>query len=97
MMQAREKRGVAVVGGGPAGLAAAERLSETGHTVTVYEAMPTIGRKFLLAGKSGLNLTHSEDYARFVGRFRRGDAAADAGARRIYPGRSAGLGSGARQ
>lgn len=69
MMQAREKRGVAVVGGGPAGLAAAERLSETGHTVTVYEAMPTIGRKFLLAGKSGLNLTHSEDYARFVGRF----------------------------
>ncbi|WP_188908106.1 TIGR03862 family flavoprotein [Aureimonas endophytica] len=62
-------RRVAIVGGGPAGLAAAERLAEIGHAVTVYERMPTFGRKFLLAGKSGLNLTHSEDFARFATRF----------------------------
>ncbi|UWU14669.1 TIGR03862 family flavoprotein [Rhizobium sullae] len=48
---------------------AAEVLSASGHAVTVYEAMPTVARKFLLAGKSGLNITHSEDYARFVTRF----------------------------
>jgi uncharacterized flavoprotein (TIGR03862 family) len=60
---------IAIIGGGPAGLAAADILSETGHDVTVYDAMPTIGRKFLLAGKSGLNLTHAEDHDTFVGRF----------------------------
>ncbi|QRM57437.1 TIGR03862 family flavoprotein [Sinorhizobium sp. BG8] len=60
---------IAIVGGGPAGLMAAEELSRHGHAVTIYEAMPTVGRKFLLAGKSGLNLTHSEDYSRFVTRF----------------------------
>ncbi len=48
---------------------AAEILSAAGHAVTVYEAMPTVARKFLLAGKSGLNLTHSEDYARFRERY----------------------------
>jgi uncharacterized flavoprotein (TIGR03862 family) len=48
---------------------AADILSRSGHTVTVYDAMPTVGRKFLLAGKSGLNITHSEDYARFATRF----------------------------
>ncbi|WP_202314427.1 TIGR03862 family flavoprotein [Mesorhizobium sp. L-8-10] len=64
---------IAIIGGGPAGLAAAETLSAAGHGVTVYEAMPTLGRKFLLAGKSGLNITHSEDYPSFVSRF--GDAA----------------------
>ncbi|MGZ2485472.1 putative flavoprotein (TIGR03862 family) [Rhizobium pisi] len=60
---------IAVIGGGPAGLAAAELLSLSGHAVTVYDAMPTFARKFLLAGKSGLNITHSEDYARFARRF----------------------------
>ncbi|ARM90129.1 flavoprotein-like protein [Rhizobium sp. CIAT894] len=60
---------IAIIGGGPAGLAAAELLSLSGHAVTVYDAMPTFARKFLLAGKSGLNITHSEDYARFVTRF----------------------------
>nr|WP_143531582.1 TIGR03862 family flavoprotein [Xaviernesmea oryzae] len=60
---------VAIIGGGPAGLMAAEVLSAAGCAVTVYEAMPTFGRKFLLAGKSGLNITHSEEFSRFAGRF----------------------------
>jgi uncharacterized flavoprotein (TIGR03862 family) len=60
---------IAIIGGGPAGLMAAEALSAAGHTVTVYEQMPTVGRKFLLAGKSGLNITHSEDFGRFAARF----------------------------
>ena len=51
---------VAVIGGGPAGLAAAEVVAEAGHDVDVYEATPSLGRKFLMAGKSGLNLTHAE-------------------------------------
>ena len=51
---------VTVVGGGPAGLMAAEVLSGAGIVVDVYDAMPSVGRKFLLAGKGGLNLTHSE-------------------------------------
>ncbi|WP_421579378.1 TIGR03862 family flavoprotein [Shinella sp. M31] len=62
-------RRIGIVGGGPAGLMAAEVLSARGHAVTVLEAMPTIGRKFLLAGKSGLNITHSEPFARFATRF----------------------------
>lgn len=60
---------VAVVGGGPAGLAAAERLSEHGIAVVVYDRMPTVGRKFLLAGKSGLNLTHAEPFDVFLARY----------------------------
>jgi len=60
---------IAIIGGGPAGLMAAEMLSLSGHAVTVYDGMPTFGRKFLLAGKSGLNITHSEDYQRFATRF----------------------------
>ncbi|WP_426239068.1 TIGR03862 family flavoprotein [Pararhizobium sp. DWP1-1-3] len=60
---------IAIIGGGPAGLMAAEMLSMSGHAVTVYDGMPTFGRKFLLAGKSGLNITHSEDYLRFATRF----------------------------
>ncbi len=62
-------KSVAIIGGGPAGLMAAEHLAGKGHLVTVYDAMPTVGRKFLLAGKSGLNITHAEDYARFVTRY----------------------------
>ncbi|AYG63067.1 TIGR03862 family flavoprotein [Rhizobium jaguaris] len=60
---------IAIIGGGPAGLMAAEVLSLSGHRVTVYDSMPTVARKFLLAGKSGLNITHAEDYARFANRF----------------------------
>jgi uncharacterized flavoprotein (TIGR03862 family) len=60
---------VAIIGGGPAGLMAAEILSSLGHAVTVYEAMPTVARKLLMAGKSGLNITHAEEYGQFVTRF----------------------------
>jgi uncharacterized flavoprotein (TIGR03862 family) len=60
---------VAVIGGGPAGLMAAEVLSGAGLSVALYERMPTLGRKFLMAGRGGLNLTHSEDFERFVGRY----------------------------
>lgn len=62
-------RQVAVIGGGPAGLMAAEMLSAAGHAVTVFEAMPTVARKLLMAGKSGLNITHAEDYDSFRQRF----------------------------
>jgi uncharacterized flavoprotein (TIGR03862 family) len=64
-----ERKEIAIIGGGPAGLMAAEVLSAYGHAITVYDAMPTVGRKLLLAGKSGLNITHSEDYGRFAERF----------------------------
>lgn len=59
----------AVIGGGPAGLMAAERLLAAGATVDLYDAMPSVGRKFLLAGRGGLNLTHSEPHAPFVARY----------------------------
>ena len=58
-----------VIGGGPAGLMAAQMLSDAGHSAHLYDAMPSIGRKFLLAGKGGLNLTHSEGADAFGGRF----------------------------
>ena len=58
-----------VIGAGPAGLAAAECLSAAGCAVDLYDAMPSVGRKFLLAGRGGLNLTHGEPYERFVTRF----------------------------
>ncbi|WEX74259.1 TIGR03862 family flavoprotein [Sinorhizobium numidicum] len=64
-----DRREIAIIGGGPAGLMAADILSRGGHSVTIYEAMPTAARKFLLAGKSGLNITHAEDYTVFVKRF----------------------------
>jgi uncharacterized flavoprotein (TIGR03862 family) len=60
---------VAVIGGGPAGLMAAERLAQGGVQVDLFDAMPSVGRKFLLAGKGGLNLTHSEAFDAFAGRF----------------------------
>ncbi|MCA1406234.1 TIGR03862 family flavoprotein [Ensifer sp. IC3342] len=62
-------REIAIIGGGPAGLMAAEVLSGLGHSVTIYDSMPTVARKFLLAGKSGLNISHAEDYALFRTRF----------------------------
>ena len=60
---------VAVIGGGPAGLMAAEVLSQAGVKVHVFDAMPSVGRKFLLAGRGGLNLTHSEDATAFRQRY----------------------------
>ena len=60
---------VAVIGGGPAGLMAAEALALRGLSVDVFDAMPSVGRKFLLAGKGGLNLTHAEPFDPFMSRF----------------------------
>jgi len=62
-------RSVAIIGGGPAGLMAAEVISVQGVKVDVYDSMPSLGRKFLLAGKGGLNITHSEPFERFVSRY----------------------------
>jgi len=64
---------VAVIGAGPAGLMAAEVLAQGGADVTVYDAMPSAGRKLLMAGRGGLNLTHSEAFEPFLARY--GDAA----------------------
>src|SRR5689334_6663430 len=63
------KKSVAIIGGGPAGLMAAEVLSEQAIHADVYDSMPSFGRKFLMAGKSGLNLTHSEPYEKFITRY----------------------------
>ncbi|WP_262297982.1 NAD(P)/FAD-dependent oxidoreductase [Microvirga sesbaniae] len=60
---------VAVIGGGPAGLIAAEVLGHAGIAATVYDQMPSVGRKLLMAGRGGLNLTHSEAFERFVTRY----------------------------
>ncbi|MCF8210714.1 MAG: TIGR03862 family flavoprotein [Rhodoferax sp.] len=60
---------VLVIGGGPAGLMAAQTLQEAGFQVHLMDAMPSVGRKFLLAGKGGLNLTHSEPLLTFVERY----------------------------
>ncbi len=60
---------VVIIGGGPAGLMAAEVLSDKGLQVDLYDAMPSVGRKFLLAGKGGLNLTHSEPVDQFATRY----------------------------
>ncbi len=68
-MQPDPGRSVAIIGGGPAGLMAAEAASSAGARVDVYDAMPSVGRKFLMAGKGGLNLTHSEPRADFLSRY----------------------------
>jgi len=60
---------VAVIGGGPAGLMAAETLAQGGVQVDVYDAMASVGRKFLLAGRGGMNITHAEPHADFVTRY----------------------------
>lgn len=62
-------RSVVVIGGGPAGLMAAEVISGRGVRVDVYDSMPSLGRKFLMAGKSGLNITHSEPFEQFASRY----------------------------
>lgn len=66
--------GIAIVGGGPAGLAAAEILSANGYAVDLFDRMPSLGRKILLAGKTGLNITHGEPYHTFLTRY--GESAA---------------------
>jgi len=60
---------VTIIGGGPAGLMAAEILSQAGLRVDVYDGMPSVGRKFLLAGVGGMNITHSEAYPAFLSRY----------------------------
>jgi uncharacterized flavoprotein (TIGR03862 family) len=69
-MSPASKNNVAIIGAGPAGLMAAEVLAQGGATVTVYDAMPSAGRKFLMAGRGGLNLTHSEPLPEFLARYR---------------------------
>jgi uncharacterized flavoprotein (TIGR03862 family) len=58
-----------VIGGGPAGLMAAEVLAQGGARVDLYDAMPSVGRKFLLAGKGGMNITHAEPHEAFLDRY----------------------------
>ncbi|KAA0949446.1 TIGR03862 family flavoprotein [Pseudomonas sp. ANT_H14] len=60
---------VIIIGGGPAGLMAAEVLSQAGVKVDLYDGMPSVGRKFLLAGVGGMNITHSEAYPAFLSRY----------------------------
>ena len=60
---------VLIVGGGPAGLMAADYLSKLNYSITLVDQMPTMGRKFLMAGKSGLNLTKSEPFEKFLNNF----------------------------
>ena len=62
-------KSVIIIGGGPTGLMAAEQLTNAGFAVDLYDAMPTLGRKFLLAGIGGLNITHSEPFAAFCSRY----------------------------
>ena len=69
-MSSTPKNNVAVIGAGPAGLMAAEVLAQGGAGVTVHDAMPSAGRKFLMAGRGGLNLTHSEALPEFLARYR---------------------------
>src|SRR5271168_204734 len=60
---------IAIIGAGPAGLMAAEVLASGGAQVTVYDAMPSAGRKLLMAGRGGLNLTHGEPLPQFLARY----------------------------
>ena len=65
-----QNRSAAVIGGGPAGLMAAETLANAGLRVIVYDRMPSLARKLLMAGRGGLNITHGEEFDRFVSRYR---------------------------
>ena len=65
----KPERDAVVIGAGPAGLMAAETLASRGVRVTVFDRMPSVGRKFLMAGRGGLNLTHSEPLDRFLARY----------------------------
>lgn len=69
MSATKDAPSVCVIGAGPAGLAAAERLSAAGVRVAIYDRMPSLARKFLMAGRGGLNLTHSEPFERLLMRY----------------------------
>jgi uncharacterized flavoprotein (TIGR03862 family) len=71
-MKASAKR-IAVIGSGPAGLMVAERIATAGVSVTIFERMPSVGRKLLMAGRGGLNLTHSEPAEKFITRYGEAD------------------------
>ena len=71
MQSSSTQNRVVVIGGGPAGLMAAQTLAQGGAQVDLYDAMPSVGRKFLLAGRGGMNITHAEPYADFVTRYGR--------------------------
>ena len=60
---------IAIIGGGPSGLMAADILSSNGYKVIIYERMPTFGRKFLMAGRGGLNISHSENLEGFIKKY----------------------------
>ena len=62
-------KNITIIGAGPAGLMAAEQLAQAGHAVSIYDRMPTPARKFLIAGRGGLNLTHSEPLEKFITRY----------------------------
>ena len=68
---------IAIIGGGPAGLRAAEVAATGGASVSLFDAKASVGRKFLVAGKGGLNLTNAEPREQFVARFRRAGAAVE--------------------
>ncbi len=65
----KRDKNIVIIGAGPSGLMAAEIIAAAGYSVTIYDAMPSVGRKFLLAGRGGLNLTHSEPIEKFVTRY----------------------------
>lgn len=67
------EKNVAIIGGGPAGLMAAEVIASAGFSVSVYDAMPSVGRKFLLAGVGGMNITHAEPTVDFLDRYSAAD------------------------
>lgn len=67
--QKSDKKSVAIIGGGPAGLMAAEVIAQAGFSVSIYDAMPSVGRKFLLAGVGGMNITHSDPSEKFITRY----------------------------
>lgn len=64
-----QNKPVVVIGGGPAGLMAAEKIAEAGFPVSLYDAMPSVGRKFLLAGVGGMNITHAESHEKLLTRY----------------------------
>jgi uncharacterized flavoprotein (TIGR03862 family) len=65
----KNHKNIVIIGGGPTGLMAAEIIAAAGHAVTIYDAMPSFGRKFMMAGRGGLNLTHSEPLEKFITRY----------------------------
>ncbi|WP_135075506.1 TIGR03862 family flavoprotein [Terasakiella sp. SH-1] len=68
-----DRKKIAIIGGGPAGLMAAEQLvGHSGLEIHLFDAMPSLGRKFLMAGKSGMNITHSEEFSIFLSRYHDG-------------------------